>query len=447
MGELTAPAVSTHSLAFDMAAEIRVRNAPMLGVVLWASAAILVATSVAAYFGHERQTLWAVHGGFAASVVVALWLKSIGRFHGAGVVLTLGFWATASAAVFALGGVRSPGSFVLVPVVATAALFWDWRAAAALTLASVGVELLAASLESAHLLPPPMRTTSPGTLWRVFAGSLVMTGVLVGVAQRGIRAAIADVRTMSNRRALLEAQLAELVKRVEQGQRLDAIGRLAGGAAHDFNNLIAVVLAASALLARETNGSVTARECLNAIEESALRARKLVRHLLAAGRAGAAAAEPLDLGGVVSGLEPVLRRTVGDAVEFVVRKQQQECVVRADPARLEQVILNLVVNARDAMPEGGQLVVETTRGQLIDDPSHPLHDAVLLSVTDSGIGMDAETQRRVFEPFFTTKGTAGTGLGLSTVIDVVNETGGEVRVTSAPGKGTRFDVYLPRVGE
>jgi signal transduction histidine kinase len=447
MGESTFPRVSTHPRAVDFAAEIRARNAPMLTVVLWASAAVVVATSLAAFVTRDSQTLWPVHGAFAAFVVVALGLKATGRVLVAAVVLTLGFWATASAAVLLLGGVHSPGSFVLVPVVATAALFWDWRAAAALTLASIGVELLAVSLESAHMLPPPLRTTSPAVVWRVFAGSLVMTGVLVGVAQRGVRAAIADVRAVSHRRTLLEAQLTELLKRVEQGHRLDAIGRLAGGAAHDFNNLIAVVLAASALLERETNGSPAARECLRAIEESALRARNLVRHLLAAGRSELVIPKALDVSGVVAGLEPVLRKTVGEGVEFVVRRDEEECVVRADASRLEQVILNLVVNARDAMPEGGQLVVETTRGQFIDDPSHPLHDAVLLSVTDSGIGMDAETQRRAFEPFFTTKGTEGTGLGLSTVLDVVIETGGEVRVTSTPGRGTRFDVFLPRVGE
>jgi signal transduction histidine kinase len=236
------------------------------------------------------------------------------------------------------------------------------------------------------------------------------------------------------------------MKRVYQSQRLDAIGRLAGGAVHDFNNLIGVILAASALLGRETNGTGIAQDCLKAIEESALRSRTLLRQLLAAGHARTLVLKPLDVSGVVAGLEPILRRAAGDAVEFVIRKDEAACVVRADPSRLEQVILNLVVNARDAMPEGGQLVVETARRRLVDDPLHPLHDAVLLSVTDSGVGMDDETQRHLFEPFFTTKGTEGTGLGLATVHDVVNESGGEVRVTSAPGRGTRFDVFLPRVG-
>ncbi|MGO9834685.1 MAG: sensor histidine kinase [Polyangiaceae bacterium] len=436
---------SADALGADIAAEIRARSAPMLGFVLRASAVVLAAVFVAALLTHGSHPLWPVYGAFATFLLIGLGMEVTGRAEMAGIVVTLGFWATASATVFLMGGVRSPGTLVMVPIVATAALFWDWRAAGALTLASIGIELLALWLESVHMMPPPLRTPTTATLWRVFAGSVAMTGVLVGLAQRGVRAAIADVREMVHRRSIMEAELAELLKRVEQGQRLDALGRLAGGAAHDFNNLIGVILVASSILARETKWTGSSRDCLKAIEESALRAKNLLRHILIASHAPALAPKPLDVGGVVAGLEPIIRRAVGDGVEFVVRKNDAECVVRADPSRLEQAILNLVVNARDAMPEGGQLVVETARGRFADDPLHPLHDAVLLSVTDSGVGMDAETKRRVFEPFFTTKGTEGTGLGLSTVLDVVNESGGEVRVTSELGRGTRFDVFLPRL--
>jgi signal transduction histidine kinase len=447
MGAPSAMEAATDVRGVDVAAEIRARMAPMLGVVLRVTAGVLVAVCVAALVVRGYHPVWSVHGAFAACVLVALALQSSGRVHAAGVVLTLGFWATATAAVFLLGGVQSPATFVLVPIVATAALFWDWRAAAALTLTSIAVEILAAWLEGAHLLPPPLRPQTPAALWTVFAGSVAMTGVLVGMAQRGVRAAIADARAMTRRRTLVEAELADLLKRVEQGQRLDAIGRLAGGAVHDFNNLIGVILAASALLGREIKGSGAARDCLNAIEESALRARTLLRHLRARDRASVTTPKQLDVSTIVAGLEPILRRAAGESVEVVVRKDDAGCVVCAVPSRLEQGILNLVVNARDAMPDGGKLVVETTRRRFADDPQHPLHDAVLLSVTDSGVGMDSETQRRAFEPFFTTKGTEGSGLGLATVHDVVSESGGEVRVTSAPGRGTRFDVFLPRVAE
>ena len=192
----------------------------MLGFVLRASAAVLAAVFVAALLTRGSHPLWPVYGAFAAFLLVGLGLEATGRIETAGIVVTLGFWATASATVFLMGGVRSPGTFVMVPIVATAALFWDWRAAGALTLASIGIELFAAYLESAHLMPPPLRTPTTATLWRVFAGSVAMTGVLVGLAQRGVRSAIADVREMVHRRAIMEVELAGLLKRVEQGHRL-----------------------------------------------------------------------------------------------------------------------------------------------------------------------------------------------------------------------------------
>jgi len=429
----------------DLAAEIRARVAPMLGIVLRASAVVLAVVTIAALVSHGPEPVWPIFWAFGGCLLVALALERAGRVRAAGIVLPLGFWVIASTAVFMLGGVRSPGTFVLVPIVATAAVFWDLRAAGALTVASLGVELLAAWLESVHRLPTPWRTSSPAALWRVFAGSIVMTGVLAGVSQRAVRDAIADVRRMTQNRSAMEAELAVLRRRLEQSRRFDAIGRVAGGAAHDFSNLIGVILAASGILERETRGNAAATEVVKAVEESALRARNLLRHLLTAGNA-TGSPKPLEVGGVVTGLEPVLRNALGRAVDLVVRTDDAGCLVRADPSRLEQVILNLVVNARDAMPEGGKLVVEAARGRLAESPEHPLHDAVRLAVTDSGVGMDPETQRRAFKPFFTTKGGEGTGLGLSTVLEVVNENGGEVRVTSSPGRGTTFEVFLPRFG-
>lgn len=233
-----------------------------------------------------------------------------------------------------------------------------------------------------------------------------------------------------------------------QSQKMEAIGRLAGGVAHDFNNRLLVIKARAELL-RLTDGLPTeVTESLDDIEQAADRAAQLTKQLLAFARRQVLRPGNVDLNQVVRRMAEMLRRLIGEHIELEVETDETIEPVLADPAQLEQVVLNLVVNARDAMPQGGRLAIRTTRGTVgPGDPSIPelSGDVPCLEVTDTGVGMTDEVRRHLFEPFFTTKAVGrGTGLGLSTVYGIVRQSGGLVKVQTAPGSGTTFRVLLPR---
>ena len=246
-------------------------------------------------------------------------------------------------------------------------------------------------------------------------------------------------------RKLLEEEL-------RQAQKMEAIGRLAGGVAHDFNNLLTVILGRSALLGAQLPSGDPLGRHVELIEHAGLRAVALTRQLLAFSRKQVLEPKVLDVPALVTGLEPMLRRLIGEDIELVMAAVPPVGRVKVDPGQLEQVILNLVVNARDAMPRGGRLRVETMNVEL-DAHYAVLHPGaspgpyVMLAVSDTGVGMDAAVQARVFEPFFTTKGEHGTGLGLATVYGIVKQAGGTARVYSEPGCGATFKIFLPRVAE
>jgi signal transduction histidine kinase/ActR/RegA family two-component response regulator len=243
-----------------------------------------------------------------------------------------------------------------------------------------------------------------------------------------------------------------LEQQLRQAQKLEAVGRLAGGVAHDFNNRLTVISGQAELMLVELPGDSPMREHAEAIMGSARRAAELTAQLLAFSRRQVARPRPLDLVAVVKGVDLVLKRLVGEEVELVTDLQEVGRV-RADPGQVEQILLNLCTNARDAMPEGGRITISTEPRHLTADAARSRVDAVpgdyaVLVVTDTGQGMDEETRQQVFEPFFTTKPPGkGTGLGLSTVYGITVQTGGHVRVYSWPGKGTRFEIWLPQAGD
>jgi PAS domain S-box-containing protein len=245
-------------------------------------------------------------------------------------------------------------------------------------------------------------------------------------------------------RALLEQQL-------RQGQKMEAIGRLAGGIAHDFNNLLTAIFGYSDLLAEELPADSPGREDLQEIKTAATRAAALTRQLLAFSRQQVLQPVVLNVNDVIENLESMLRRVLGEDVELETHLSADIGNAKADPGQLEQVIMNLAVNARDAMPTGGKLTIETTNVSLSGDyaESHrPVASGeyIMLAVSDTGIGMDETVKTRLFEPFFTTKGAGtGTGLGLATVYGIVKQSGGYIWVYSELGHGATFKVYLPRV--
>ncbi len=269
-----------------------------------------------------------------------------------------------------------------------------------------------------------MSTPRKATLWRMGADGTWrdVEGLLTDLTDDPtVRGIVLNVRDVSERERL-EEQLRE-------SQKMEAIGRLAGGIAHDFNNILAAVMSNAQLL-QETQPGEEASD----IEDAARRGAALVRQLLEFSRGQAPTAGPVNVGEVVTAMSPMLRRLIGREIDLVFDVQATEAVVWVDRGQVEQVILNLVINARDAMPDGGSVRVETwSEG-----------DFAVMRVSDTGMGMDAETRARVFEPFFTTKPRGrGTGLGLATVYGIVTKAGGEITVDSLPGAGTRMQVRLP----
>jgi two-component system cell cycle sensor histidine kinase/response regulator CckA len=265
-------------------------------------------------------------------------------------------------------------------------------------------------------------------------------------AQKQVEKIVIVNRDVSERRQLEE--------KFRQAQKMEAVGRLSGGVAHDFNNLLGVIIGYAEFLQESLDPANTLRSSVDEILKAGKRAASLTRQLLAFSRQQVLDPKVLDLNGVVSDMEKMLRRLIGEDVELSTVLGPDVGRLKADQGQLEQVVMNLVVNARDAMPQGGKLVIDT-QNMVMDEAfirryPYPVQAGpyVCLTVTDSGIGMDAETKARAFEPFFTTKEKGkGTGLGLSTVYGVVKQSGGYIDIYSSPGQGTTFKIYLPRVDE
>jgi len=238
-----------------------------------------------------------------------------------------------------------------------------------------------------------------------------------------------------------------LEDQLRQSSKMEALGRLAGGVAHDFRNTLQAVIGFAELLVDSLEGDERAADAVQ-IREAALRATELTDQLLAFGRPGKGALEPVDLNGRIQAMAPVLRRLLSENIDFTTRLDQSLGAVEADPSQLDQVVMNLVVNGRDAMPGGGSLTVSTQAlapGGAVGRGSGAGRGWARVEIADSGTGMEPETLEHIFEPFFTTKGKGkGTGLGLATVFKIVQQMGGRVWAESTVGLGSRFIVELPQ---
>ena len=267
---------------------------------------------------------------------------------------------------------------------------------------------------------------------------------LVGVVENGCL-----VRSWGTQRDITERR--QLEEEARQARKMETAGRLAGGIAHDFNNLLTAILGTSEILLQELPPGAPERNDVEEIKRAATRAANLTRQLLAFSRRQVLQPRILDVGTVVQGVETMLRRLIGEHILLQTRTASGLWRVRADPGQLEQVILNLCVNARDAMPTGGTILIEAENHQfegttIAPESVMPPGDYVRLTVSDTGTGMDPETQRHLFEPFFTTKEPGkGTGLGLATVYGIVKQSGGFIYAQSERGRGSHFRIFLPRV--
>ncbi len=266
---------------------------------------------------------------------------------------------------------------------------------------------------------------------------------------KGLEGFITDItqrKRIEEERALVEEQL-------RQVQKMEAVGRLAGGVAHDFNNILTVITGYCDMLLRRTDSSDPLHKNVDEISKAASRASALTRQLLAFSRKQVLQPKVLELNGVVVGMQKMLCRLIGEDVELRTSFMEGLGSVKADPGQVEQVIMNLAVNARDAMPQGGVLTIETanvvlTAADLADKRDIEPGNFVMLSVSDTGVGMTDAVKAHLFEPFFTTKGPGkGTGLGLATCYGIIRQSGGHINVSSEPDRGTTFRIYLPRVDE
>ncbi len=273
-------------------------------------------------------------------------------------------------------------------------------------------------------------------------GGLLVSAVVRDVTDR--------VRALAEREELVgELRLAQLA----QSQRIESLGQLTGGIAHDFNNLLAVILNYSSFVLEDIDDQDEIRASVKAIREAAQRAADLTRKLLIFGRRAIVTPQVMDLNILLSELETLLGRALGEHVDVQTRLEPGLWMIKADPGSLEQAVMNLAINARDAMPDGGVLTIETANVDLVENVPASLGDLqpgryVRIRVGDTGVGMSDEAMSRAFEPFFTTKPMAlASGLGLATVFGIITQAGGHVHLESAPGTGTVVDIYVPATDE
>ena len=249
----------------------------------------------------------------------------------------------------------------------------------------------------------------------------------------------APVRIIGSRADVTEPRQLEM--QLRESQKMQAVGRLAGGVAHDFNNLLTAILGYADLALADASGSRSVREEIQEIRKAAQRAAQLTRQLLAFGRRQIRRPTRVDVDAVVRDTDRLLTQLLGEHIQLTVHAGARGAAVHMDPSELDQILVNLAVNARDAMAEGGAVTIETSRSHVAANDAQI--EFVVISVSDTGAGIAAETMPHIFEPFFTTKGEAGNGLGLSTVYGIVEQNGGRIEVDSTVGAGTRFSVYLP----
>jgi signal transduction histidine kinase len=380
---------------------------------------VMVAAPLVFAWSYGRATTWTWRrAGEGLALFAVLFLSSQVMF---------GLWG-----LFATRNV--PVAFVFFPIVGWAGLRFGARGAATIVALISGFAIAIAGLRVGPFAEFPIEFV------HALFFSFLSLGALSGLLLAAIMAERDDAM---NRRLVLEEQL-------RHSQKMEAVGRLAGGIAHDFNNLLTAIIGYTEIVLHGLDPKDERRADAEEIGRAAMRAADLTRQMLAFSRRQVLQPKIIDLNKALAKVEPMLRRMIGEDIVMTVNGRGANAFVRVDPGQVEQVVMNLVVNARDAMPHGGRLNVETgdalvDEAAAADMPDSRPGDYVVLSVSDTGVGMPEEVRARIFEPYFTTKDVGkGTGLGLSTAYGIVRQSDGHIAVSSAPGLGTTFRIYLPR---
>jgi signal transduction histidine kinase/ActR/RegA family two-component response regulator len=380
---------------------------------------VMVTAPLIFAWAYGRRTPWSwPRIGEAVALLLTLF---------AGSQLMFGLWG-----IFATRDV--PIAFVFFPIVGWAGLRFGARGSTTIVALLSSFAIAIAGMGIGPFSAFPIEFTQ--FLLFVFLALGSLSGLLLG-------AIMAERDDALNKRLILEEQL-------RHSQKMEAVGRLAGGIAHDFNNLLTAIIGYTEIVLTSLDPKDDRRADAEEIGRAAMRAADLTRQMLAFSRRQVLQPKIIDLNTALGKVEPMLRRVIGEDISMTVTGKATSAFVRVDPGQVEQVVMNLVVNARDAMPQGGRLTVETADAVLDDVALADSPDArpgayVMLSVTDTGTGMSPEVRARIFEPYFTTKDVGkGTGLGLSTAYGIVRQSEGHISVSSEIGLGTTFRIYLPR---
>ena len=442
------------ALKFDPRLE-RVRDPVILALVAGPAGAVVAAATatallfVAGRLPEERLAyefvLWWMRdwlGVMVAAPLVFAWtygreIKWTWRRAGEGVALFVVMFLS-SQVMFGLWGVFAtrnvPVAFVFFPIVGWAGLRFGPRGAATVVALIAGFAIAIAGMRVGPFSDFPIEFIH--ALFFAFLSLGSLSGLLLA-------AIMAERDDAMARRLLLEEQL-------RHSQKMEAVGRLAGGIAHDFNNLLTAIIGYTEIVLHGLDPKDERRADAEEIGRAAMRAADLTRQMLAFSRRQVLQPKIIDLNKALTKVEPMLRRMIGEDIVMTVNGRGVNAFVRVDPGQVEQVVMNLVVNARDAMPQGGRLNVETGDAMLDEAAVAEMPDAqpgdyVVLSVSDTGVGMPPEVRARIFEPYFTTKDVGkGTGLGLSTAYGIVRQSDGHIAVASELGSGTTFRIFLPR---
>jgi signal transduction histidine kinase len=363
--------------------------------------------------------------------VVGAWLIGLGAFVRRGRIklvawaLSTLFWLMIALVTLLFGGLKAQNATAFGVCILLLGSVVGGRAAFSMALASAGWCAFIAWLELSGKLPEPIEPYSPINAWAAVTITVLLTSVL-------LRASLESLEHMHARADSAARERDEALRRSIQGQKMELVGNLTSGIAHDFNNLLTVMRSVSDVLRRELSDEAKVSHLLDDLDDATSRATLMARQVLSFGRTARSGPETLDLSAVVLDFQSMLPRLLGPGIEITVHAPLG-ANIEASRAAIEQILLNLVVNSKEAMPEGGALRITV----------EALSAHVSLVTEDTGVGMDEATQKRLFEPFFTTK-ASGTGLGLSTVRELTERFAGTISVRSSPGAGARFELQFPR---